>query len=203
MKNEEISIKTKKHLSKTLKKLMLKKPLSKITISEIVRSADVNRKTFYYHFESINELFKWTLEEEAVHVVKNLDVKKDYKKAIEFVIEYIETNNDILNCAYDSMGREGLKEFFYDDFYEIAEKLVETIVEEMDEVVEDDFKDFLAKMYAGAIANMIIDYFSEKKNIDTQKIVDYIMIFMGSSIKASIEAYVSEINEAYEKTMSL
>lgn len=203
MKNEEISIKTKKHLSKTLKKLMLKKPLSKITISEIVRSADVNRKTFYYHFESINELFKRTLEEEAVHVVKNLDVKKDYKKAIEFVIEYIETNNDILNCAYDSMGREGLKEFFYDDFYEIVEKLVETIVEEMDEVVENDFKDFLAKMYAGAIANMIIDYFSEKKNIDTQKIVDYIMIVMGSSIKASIEAYVSEINEAYEKTMSL
>lgn len=203
MKNEEISIKTKKHLSKTLKKLMLKKPLSKITISEIVRSADVNRKTFYYHFESINELFKWTLEEEAVHVVKNLDVKKDYKKAIEFVIEYIETNNDILNCAYDSMGREGLKEFFYDDFYEIAEKIVETIVEEMDEVVEDDFKDFLAKMYAGAIANMIIDYFSEKKNIDTQKIADYIMIFMGSSIKASIEAYVSEINEPYEKTLSL
>lgn len=203
MKNEEISIKTKKHLSKTLKKLMLKKPLSKITISEIVRSADVNRKTFYYHFESINELFKWTLEEEAVHVVKNLDVKKDYKKAIEFVIEYIETNNDILNCAYDSMGREGLKEFFYDDFYEIVEKLVETIVDEMDEVVENDFKDFLAKMYAGAIANMIIDYFSEKKNIDTQKIVDYIIIVMGSSIKASIEAYVSEINEAYEKTMSL
>lgn len=203
MKNEEISIKTKKHLSKTLKKLMLKKPLSKITISEIVRSADVNRKTFYYHFESINELFKWTLEEEAVHVVKNLDVKKDYKKAIEFVIEYIETNNDILNCAYDSMGREGLKEFFYDDFYEIVEKLVETIAEEMDEVVENDFKDFLAKMYAGAIANMIIDYFSEKKNIDTQKIVDYIMIVMGSSIKASIEAYVSEINEAYEKTLSL
>ena len=203
MKNEEISIKTKKHLSKTLKKLMLKKPLSKITISEIVRSADVNRKTFYYHFESINELFKWTLEEEAVHVVKNLDVKKDYKKAIEFVIKYIETNNDILNCAYDSMGREGLKEFFYDDFYEIVEKLVDTIVEEMDEVVENDFKDFLAKMYAGAIANMIIDYFSEKKNIDTQKIVDYIMIVMGSSIKASIEAYVSEINEAYEKTMSL
>lgn len=202
MKNEEISIKTKKHLSKTLKKLMLKKPLSKITISEIVRSADVNRKTFYYHFESINELFKWTLEEEAVHVVKNLDVKKDYKKAIEFVIEYIETNNDILNCAYDSMGREGLKEFFYDDFYEIVEKLIETIVEDMDEVVENDFKDFLAKMYAGAIANMIIDYFSEKKNIDTQKIVDYIMIVMGSSIKASIEAYVSEINEAYEKTIS-
>ena len=184
-------------------KLLNKKPLHNVTVTELAKQCNIERKTFYYHFESINELFKWTLEEEAVHVVKNLDVKKDYKKAIEFVIEYIETNNDILNCAYDSMGREGLKEFFYDDFYEIVEKLIETIVEEMDEVVENDFKDFLAKMYAGAIANMIIDYFSEKKNIDTQKIVDYIMIVMGSSIKASIEAYVSEINEAYEKTMSL
>lgn len=50
---------------------------------------------------------------------------------------------------------------------------------------------------------MIIDYFSEKKNIDTKKIVNYIMIVIGSSIKASIEAYVKEINEAYEKTKSL
>lgn len=33
---------------------------------------------------------------------------------------------------------------------------------------EDNFNNFLAKMYAGAIANMIIDYFSEKKNIDTK-----------------------------------
>lgn len=69
--------------------------------------------------------------------------------------------------------------------------------------VDDDFKDFLAKMYAGAIANMIIDYFSEKKNIDTQKIVNYIMIVIGSSIKASIEAYVKEINTAFEKIKSL
>ena len=65
--------------------------------------------------------------------------------------------------------------------------------------VEDDFKDFLAKMYAGAIANMIIDYFSEKKNIDTKRIMNYIMIVIGSSI----EAYVKEINTAFEKIKSL
>ena len=32
---------------------MEKKPLSKITVSEIIADCGVNRKTFYYHFEDI------------------------------------------------------------------------------------------------------------------------------------------------------
>jgi AcrR family transcriptional regulator len=82
-------------LAESLKKLMKKKSLSKITISDIVKDCDVNRKTFYYHFIGIEELFKWMLEEEAVHVVKNFDVKKDHKEAILFVMDYIDNNQDI------------------------------------------------------------------------------------------------------------
>ena len=160
MKNEEISTMTKKKLAESLKKLMKKKSLSKITISDIVKDCDVNRKTFYYHFIGIEELFKWMLEEEAVHVVKNFDVKKDHKEAILFVMDYIDNNQDILNCAYDSIGREGLK-------------------------------DFLCKMYAGAIANMIIDYFYSRKHIDHEKIANYIALIVAASIRSSIEEYMT------------
>ncbi|WP_295208123.1 TetR family transcriptional regulator [Ruminococcus sp.] len=39
------------------------KPLSKITVSEIVADCNINRKTFYYHFEDVQSLLKWTLEQ--------------------------------------------------------------------------------------------------------------------------------------------
>lgn len=192
MKNEEISTMTKKKLAESLKKQMKKKSLSKITISDIVKDCDVNRKTFYYHFIGIEELFKWMLEEEAVHVVKNFDVKKDHKEAILFVMDYIESNQDILNCAYDSIGREGLKDFFYDDFYEIAIKLIEISEDEMQVELDEDFKDFLCKMYAGAIANMIIDYFYSRKHVDHEKIANYISIIVPVSIRSSIEEYMKQ-----------
>ena len=37
---------------------MEKKPLSNITVSEIIADCGVNRKTFYYHFEDIYALLK-------------------------------------------------------------------------------------------------------------------------------------------------
>ena len=58
MKHAESSLKTKKALASSLKKVMAKKPLRKITVTEIVNDCNVNRKTFYYHFEDIFALLK-------------------------------------------------------------------------------------------------------------------------------------------------
>ena len=53
MKHEITSLNTKKTLSASLKKFMERKPLSKISVSEIIADCGVNRKTFYYHFDDI------------------------------------------------------------------------------------------------------------------------------------------------------
>lgn len=62
MKNEVISLNTKKALSSALKETMRHKAFSKITVKEIIEHCDVNRNTFYYHFDDIYALLRWTLE---------------------------------------------------------------------------------------------------------------------------------------------
>ena len=47
---------TKRALAASLKKLLLEKPLDKITVIDIVEDCEVNRQTFYYHFKK--QLFK-------------------------------------------------------------------------------------------------------------------------------------------------
>ncbi|MGN0553906.1 MAG: TetR family transcriptional regulator, partial [Oscillospiraceae bacterium] len=74
MTNEEMSLKTKNALAVALKKAMETKKLSKITVSELIAECNVNRKTFYYHFQDIYALLKWMLEEEAIEVVKQFDM---------------------------------------------------------------------------------------------------------------------------------
>ena len=78
MTNEEVFFQTKKALSDALKKLMSQKAFSKITVSEIIRMCNVNRKTFYYHFEDIQALLKWMFEQEAIEIVKQYDLMVDY-----------------------------------------------------------------------------------------------------------------------------
>lgn len=40
---------TKRALEQSLKNLLLKKPLNKITINDIAEDCGINRMTFYYH----------------------------------------------------------------------------------------------------------------------------------------------------------
>ena len=44
---------TKRALEASLKKLLTKKPLDKITITDITEDCGINRMTFYYHFKDI------------------------------------------------------------------------------------------------------------------------------------------------------
>ena len=111
MTHDENTLITKKRLAASLKKFMLLKRLNKISVTEIVKDCNLNRKTFYYHFDDIYDLLKWILEQEAVEVVKSFDLIVDYKEAILFVIDYVEENSHILVCAYDSLGREEMRKF--------------------------------------------------------------------------------------------
>lgn len=71
---------------------MKHKAFSKITVSELIKECDLNRKTFYYHFEDIYGLLKWMLEQEAFEVVKLFDLLTDFRDAFNFIFDYIEEN---------------------------------------------------------------------------------------------------------------
>ena len=56
---------TKRALEQSLKNLLLKKPLNKITINDIAEDCGINRMTFYYHFQDIYDLVEWVCLEDA------------------------------------------------------------------------------------------------------------------------------------------
>lgn len=53
--------------------LLREKDLSQITVTEITRRADRNRKTFYLHYNSIDDLIDEILQEECEDTVKIID----------------------------------------------------------------------------------------------------------------------------------
>ncbi|GEL07378.1 TetR/AcrR family transcriptional regulator [Salisediminibacterium halotolerans] len=58
MTNEDRRVRKSKHaLKQSLVTCLKTKPLDRITVSELVRSADLNRSTFYQHFTNLDELY--------------------------------------------------------------------------------------------------------------------------------------------------
>lgn len=55
MKRNELSLHRKEQMAASLKKLMTRKNLGRITIQELADDCGINRYTFYYHFQDIYE----------------------------------------------------------------------------------------------------------------------------------------------------
>ena len=60
---------TKKALAASLKQLLKEKPLDKITVTDLVEDCEVNRQTFYYHFQDIYDLIEWIYVSEAARIL--------------------------------------------------------------------------------------------------------------------------------------
>ena len=50
---------TKIALEASLKKLLLQKPMDKITINDLTTDCGISRMAFYYHFKDIYDLVEW------------------------------------------------------------------------------------------------------------------------------------------------
>ena len=168
------SLNTKIMLSSSLKKLMEKKPFSKISVREIVADCVVNRNTFYYHFQDIRDLLKWTLEREAIEVVKKFDLLINYKQAILFVMDYAEKNKHLINCAYDSIGRDELKRFFYNDFLSITASLFDSAEKSAGKKLPPDYKDFLIRFFTEAISGVLLDWVKDRNSYTPEKMTLYL-----------------------------
>lgn len=188
MTNEELSLKTKQSLAQALKNAMEHKKLSKITISELCAVCRINRKTFYYHFEDIYSLLKWTLEQEAVEVVKNFDLVVNTEEALRFVMEYADENKHIINGAFDSMGYEEIKRFFYNDLFSVMYGAVEQGEEELQITLDSQFKNFLVAFYTEASAGLLIEWVKNRMTQDRDTILQSLL----SIYKISIPAILRE-----------
>ena len=62
---------TRKAIMEAFRKLLDEKPLSKITIRDIVDECGINRNTFYYHFADIPELLETIIKEETDRVISS------------------------------------------------------------------------------------------------------------------------------------
>ena len=76
---ENASNQRKEMIASKFKEMLRTKSLSKISVSELIRQCGINRKTFYYHFEDIFALLKWTMEQETIKIIRQYDLFRDYE----------------------------------------------------------------------------------------------------------------------------
>lgn len=92
-------------------KLLSEKPMGKITVKEICEMADINRATFYAHYEDVYDLLD-KIEEEFymdVHNSASTMMKEDYTGIMPIeILKMIRNNEELCRAMF---GKYGDKEF--------------------------------------------------------------------------------------------
>ena len=104
---------TKRALEQSLKNLLLKKPLTKITIGDITEDCGINRMTFYYHFKDIYDLVEWACLEDARRA---LDEKKTYdtwQQGLLQIFAAVQENKPFILNVYRCVHREQVEKYLY------------------------------------------------------------------------------------------
>ena len=87
---------TKRALEDSLKHILLKKPVNKITINDITEDCGVNRATFYYHFQDIYALIEWSCEEDSRKALSDNTTYDTWQQGFLNILHAVEDNKPFI-----------------------------------------------------------------------------------------------------------
>jgi len=129
------TIRTHKLIRKAYFDLIREKHSIKVSISEIARRADIDRKTFYLHFGSVEEVLNEYIEERFDHVIAQME--RDDNFSDPFNVEYLLNLVDSTQSDEVEFLKLISKSDAYDVFWnKVREKLTEMAVELYSEITD-------------------------------------------------------------------
>lgn len=178
---------TKRALEQSLKNLLLKKPLSKITISDLPEDCGMNRMTFYYHFKDIYDLVEWSCLTDAKRA---LDEKKTYdtwQQGFLQILEAVQANKPFIMNVYHCVHREQVEIYLRP----LVEDLILNVVnEEAGGLnVRDEDKTFIVQAYSYIFIGIMLDWIKEDMKENPQEIVERLNKLIKGSIRASLTRF--------------
>lgn len=171
---------TKRALEQSLKNLLLKKPLTKITVGDITDDCGINRMTFYYHFKDIYDLVEWSCLEDAKRA---LDEKKTYdtwQQGLLQIFKAVQENKPFILNVYRCVHREQVEKYLQPL---VDQLLLNVINEEAAGItVRDEDKQFIAQVYSYMFIGLMLDWIKDDMREDPQQIVEKLSKLIKGSV---------------------
>ena len=184
---------TKLLMADALKRLIKDRPFSKITVQYIVNECNINRNTFYYHFESNIDLLYFAYAQEVQKVADSFNkANASIPQAMEFVLDYIDDNIPLCQCAYESLGETQLKTIFEKDLFHLIRATIDFFANENTVKFTEDFKTYISFSYTELLSSQIIWYIKHNSEMDKEIFKKYFQTFFTATLKSVMEEAVKK-----------
>lgn len=175
---------TKKILANSLKKLMLKKPLARITIKDIVNDCGFNRQTFYYHFQDIYDLLGWTYKTEVVDSISDFKTYDNWPQGFLKIFQYVKNNKSFCINTFNSLGRDHLENFLYNQIFYMIIDVIEEISINFN--ISSKEKEFIANFYTYAFIGILTSWIKTNMEENPEDIIKKVEKLINGNIKKAV-----------------
>ena len=175
---------TKLALAASLRKLLVRKTLDDITVKEIVEDCEVNRQTFYYHFQDIYDLLRWMLDHDSDAILAD---SSSWEDALLRAFLYTRENHVTVYHIFRSTGREHMDCHFYTMAYKITYRVFSQESEGL--ALPEADKVFLADFYMYALAGMMIGWVANGMKEEPAELVGQIGRLMDGEFRRMAEKF--------------
>ena len=178
---------TKRALEQSLKNLLLKKPLTKITVGDITEDCGINRMTWYYHFKDIYDLVEWSCLEDAKRALEEKKTYDTWQQGFLQIFKAVQENKPFILNVYRCVHREQVEKYLQPL---VDQLLLDVINEEATGViVRDEDKQFIAKVYSYMFIGLMLDWIKDDMREDPKQIVDNLSKVIKGSISTALSRF--------------
>ncbi len=187
---DSMSNMTKYALEVSLKKLLLQKPLDKITINDLTTDCGISRMAFYYHFKDIYDLVEWACLEDATKALQGKKTYDTWQEGLMQIFEVVLENKPFILNAYRCISRDQIENYLFQLTYSLIMNVVEEQAEGISISAED--KTFIAAFYKYSFVGIMLDWIKHGMKEDYQEIVQKICTTMYGNISNSIKNFTNQ-----------
>ena len=178
---------TKYMLEISLKKLLLSKPIDKITINDLTSDCGISRMAFYYHFKDIYDLIEWVCVEDGKKALQDKKTYDTWQEGLTQIFEAVLENKTFIQNINGVIGREKIENYLYKLTYELIAGVVK---EKCDKIaIKEEDKDFIAQFYKYGFVGVMLEWIDKGMKDDYKMIVEKMSVTLHGNIANSIHNF--------------
>lgn len=176
---------TKNLIKQEFIKLLNKKSLHNITVTEIAKQCKIERKTFYYHYENLPQLVKEIFDEELEDVIKEFNETLSWEESFISVAKFILENKKAVKHMYESDYKIELEKYIFSISGEIMRKYVRRVAKDT-KAQEIDIK-LIAYFYQCALSSSLVEWVATDMKTDPKLVTRRLGKLMDGNILESLK----------------
>ena len=137
-------------------KLLNKKPLSKITVKDIVEDCGINRNSFYYHFSDIPSLIEEIFTEETDKLIQSQTESDTNFDCLLSAIDFALENKTAMMHIYNSANRELFEQYLNRVSQHAVARYIDAVSGNYN--ISDNDKEVIAMYYKSLLVGFVLDW---------------------------------------------